>query len=102
MTFDVTDVKVSEGQKALAAYIKKETGKAIKPETISVIDALREAYRKDPARVAEREAVKEAARKRKIEAYNKALDKARKLAEALGEDLADGLGMVKEDAADEE
>lgn len=87
MTFDTSDVKVSEGQKALASYIKKETGKAIKPETIAVIDALREAYRKDPARVAEREAQRAAARARKEEAYRKAVEKAKKLAESLGVEI---------------
>lgn len=84
MAFDIENVKATETQKALAGYIKKETGKVIKPETIAVIAALTEAYRKDPARVAEREAAKEAARARKVEAYQKAKAKADALAAQLG------------------
>lgn len=91
MAFDTDSVKVSEGQKALAAYIKRETGKGIKAETIAVIDALREAYRKDPERVAERERQKAAARARKQEALDKALAKARKMAEELGVEIPDNL-----------
>jgi hypothetical protein len=100
MTFDVSNVKVSEGQKALAAYVKRETGKAIKAETIAVIDALREAYRKDPERVAERERQKEQARARKEEAYRKAVEKARKLAESLG--LPGDFDVTPADIAKEE
>lgn len=84
MTFDADSVKVTPGHKALAAYIKRETGKGVKPEAIALIDALRVQYRKDPSRVADREARAAAARAKKEEAYNKALAKAQALAAKLG------------------
>lgn len=86
MTFDIDKVRVTEGHKALAAYIKSETGKGVKPEAIALIDTLRAQYRKDPTRVAERDARAEAARARREAAYEKALAKARELAEKLGKD----------------
>lgn len=88
MTFDLTTLKVTDGQRALAAYIRQETGKQVKPEQISLIDALRAEFRKDPKRVEEREAVRAAARQRKQAQLDKALAKARALAESLGMDLS--------------
>lgn len=100
MTFNLENLKVTDGQKSLAAYIRAETGKQVKPEQIALIDALRAEFRKDPKRVEEREAVKSAARERKEAALGKALDKARKLAESLGIDLS-ALGGPSEDEAEE-
>jgi hypothetical protein len=84
MTYDVSNLKVTEGQRALAAYIKRETGKQVKPESIALVDALRIEFRKDPEQVAKRDAVKAAARERDEAALEKALAKARALAEKLG------------------
>jgi hypothetical protein len=88
VSFDIDSVKVTEGHKSLAAYIKRETGKGVKPESIALIDALRVQYRKDPSRVAERDARAAAARARKEAAYQKALAKAQALAASLGLEVA--------------
>lgn len=84
MTFDTSDLKATEGQKALAAYIKRETGKQVKPESIALVDALRTEFRKDPEQVATRQAVKDAARQRDEAALEKTLAKAKALAAKLG------------------
>lgn len=84
MTFDISTLKATDGQKALAAYIKRETGKQVKPESIALVDALRTEFRKDPEQVAARQAVKDAARQRDEAALEKTLAKAKALAAKLG------------------
>lgn len=86
MTYDTDTIKVTQGQRDLAAYIKRETGKAIKAESIALVDALRVAYRNDPQRIADREAQRNAAKAKKQERLQATLAKARKLAESLGLD----------------
>lgn len=87
MSFDVNDLSVTEGQRSFAAFIKRETGKAVKPEVISLIEAMREPYRKDPERVAERERVAVAARERKQALLAKKVEQARRLAASLGVEI---------------
>ena len=87
MTFDLESEKVTPGQRALAKYIKAETGKVVKPESIALVDALRAAYRKDPAQVEERAKAAEAARARKREQFEKQLAKTKALAKSLGLEL---------------
>lgn len=84
MTFNLETIRVTDGQKALAAYIKRETGKVVKPESIALVDALRSAFRKDPAQVAEREAVQAKARARQEAQFQKYAQKAQELADRLG------------------
>lgn len=88
MTFDVSTIEVSSAQRDLASYIKAETGKVVKPETIAVIDALRKQYR---ATENER---REQARKEKAAAKARdAVETLRKQAEILGLNLSDLLGV---------
>lgn len=88
MTYNIENLRVTQSQKDLAAYIKRETNKVVKPESIALVDALRAEFRKDPERVAERERVKAAADERRRAALEKKLAQARKLAEQLGLDLS--------------
>lgn len=103
--YDVEQIKVTPSQRELAAYIKKETGKSVKPESIALIDALRVAYRNDPERVsaaAARKAERDAKKRARLE---KTLAQARKLAESLGVDFSavEGLSAIheSEDEAEE-
>ena len=96
MTFNLENLRVTQGQKDLAAYIKAETGKVVKPEQISLIDALRVEFRKDPKRVKDREAMREAARKRKADAMERYLAKARSLAAELGHPVEDAAVVEQE------
>lgn len=84
MTFNVDTLKVTEGHKALAAYIKRETAKVVKPESIALVLTLQSEFRKDPERVAERERVAAAARERDVAKMEKALATAKALAAKLG------------------
>lgn len=102
MTFHLDSIKVTEGQKSLATYIKRETGKVVKPESIALVEALRAEYRKDPDRVAERTAVQEAARGRKQAALDKSLERLRKQAKALGLEVQVGGAAVQEEADEDE
>lgn len=60
MTFDLETLAVTDTHKAVSAYIKRETGKAVKPEMVALVQTLATAYRKDPANVQAREAAKNA------------------------------------------
>lgn len=95
MTFDVETLKVTEADKRLAAFIKAESGKAPSASTVALVRTLASEYRKSPAYVAEKsaaEAAREARRKAREEkdriALDKALAKARALAERLGVDFS--------------
>jgi hypothetical protein len=87
MTFDVDTLNVTETHKAFAAFIKRESGKQVSAQSLALADALRSAFRNDPARVAERERVKEEARKRKQAAFEKQAEKMKRLAAELGLDV---------------
>lgn len=102
MTYNLENLNVTEGHKALAAFIKRETGKVVKPESVALVLVLQAEFRKDPEQVAKRDAVKAEARRKKEVALQKALDKARALAESLGLEVPTVEAPVEDEAEPEE
>jgi len=84
MTFDIDTLRVNEGHKTLSGYIKREAGKAVKPEVIALVEAMREAYRKDPEVVAERERAAAARQAEKREAFQRKMERLQREAARLG------------------
>jgi hypothetical protein len=84
MTFDIDTLRVSESHKTLSGYIKREAGKAVKPEIIALVEVMRETYRKDPEVVAERERAAAARQAEKQAAFQKRLERMQREAARLG------------------
>lgn len=93
MTFNLDNLRVTQGHKDLAAFIKREVGKTVKPESIALVLAMQTEFRKDPEHKAARQKIRDEARRRREAALEKHLAKARELAAQLGHPVDEALAV---------